>query len=113
MFEKVQTILAIHAEFGNNVGRVDTVTEELDADAWRHVLVCIVDLKGRAQANKASITSAEHASVRMIAQADPGSLGYIADAMERFFAAVKLITLLIEASSRLNLEVLVRVPVTA
>ena len=113
MFEKVQTILAIHAELSNDVSRVDTVAEELDADTWRHVLVCIVNLKGRAQANKASITSAEHASVRMVSQADPGGLGHIADAMESFFAAVELITLLIEGSSRLNLEVLVRVPVTA
>jgi len=113
VFEEVQTILAIHAELSNDVSRVDTVAEELNADAWRHVLVCIVDFKGRAQTNKASITSAEHASVRMISQADPGSLGHIAHTMEGFLAAVELITLLIEASPWLNLEVLVRVPVTA
>ena len=113
MFEEVQTILAIHAELGNDVGRVDAVAEELDTDAWRHVMVCIVDFEGRAQTNKASIASAEHASVMMISQADPGSLGHIAYAVEGLLAAVELITLLIPASSRFDLEVLVRVPVTA
>lgn len=113
MFEEVQTILAIHAEFGNNVGRVDTIAEELDTDTWCHVLLCIVDFKGRTQTNKASVTSTEHASVGMISQADPGSLSHVAYAMEGFLAAVEFITLLIEASSWLNLEVLVRMPVSA
>ena len=113
MLEKVQTVLAIHAELSNNVGRVNLVAEEFDADTWGHVLRCIIDLKGRAKTNKAIVTAAEHASVWMISQADPGSLGHVADAVEGFFAAVEFITLLIEASSGLNLEVLVRMPVTA
>lgn len=113
MLKEVQTVLAIHAELSNNVGRVDSITKELDTDAWCHVLLSIVDFEGRAQTNETSITSAEHASVRMISQTDPSGLGHISNTMEGFDAAVKLVALLIEASSRFDLEVLVRMPVTA
>jgi len=107
VLKEVQTVLAIHAVLSYDVGRVDSIAEELDSDPWRHVLLCIVDFEGRAQTNKSSITSAEHASVGMVSQADPSGLSHIANAMEGFYAAVKLIALLIEASSRFNLEVLV------
>jgi len=113
VLEEVKTVLAIQAVLGDNIGRVDTVAEELDADAWRHVLLRVVDLSGRAETNEAIVASAEHAGVRMVSQADPGGLGHVADAVEGFFAAVELVTLLIEGRSRFDLEVLARVPVTA
>jgi len=111
VFEKVQTILAIHAIFSNDVGRVNSIPEELYSDTRRHVLLPIIDFEGRAKTNETRITTAEHACVRMVSQADPGSLGHISNTMEGLLAAVKLITLLIEASSRFDLEVLVRMPV--
>ena len=73
----------------------------------------VVDLSCRAETNEAIVASAEHTGVRMVSQADPGGLGHVADAVEGFFAAVKLITLLIEGRSRFDLEVLTRVPVAA
>jgi len=73
----------------------------------------VVDLSCRAETNEAIVASAEHTGVRMVSQADPSGLGHISDAVEGFFAAVKLITLLIEGRSRLDLEVLARVPVAA
>jgi len=113
VLEEVKTVLAIQAILGDDIGRVDSVAEELDADAWGHVLSRVVDLSRRAETNEAIVASSEHTGVRMVSQADPGGLGHVADAVEGFFAAVKLITLLIEGRSWFDLEVLTRVPVSA
>lgn len=47
----------------------------------------------------------------MITKADPGALGCVANAVESLDPAVKLVTLLVKSSSRLNLQVLACVPI--
>ena len=112
VLEEVEALLAIQAELGDDVGRVDAVAKELDADTRRHMLSLSVNLRRRAQANVACVSAAaEHSSVRVVSKTYPSRLGHITDAVEGLLSAVKLITLLVESSSRFDLEVLSRVPV--
>lgn len=73
--EPVQVILTINTEHGNEVGRVEAISEELDAHTWGQIGGLGVDGLGDGHADISSVGSLEHSCVWVATLADPLDLG--------------------------------------
>ena len=98
VLEEVEAVLTVNAEHGDEIGGVDTVTEELHTHAGLHVGRSLVDWRGRGHADVSGVATLEDSSVRMVAKVDPLDFADVADGVDSLItaaspAAVKLVTL--------------------
>lgn len=113
--EPVQVILSINAKHSDEVGRVDVVSEELDAHAWSQVWSLKVDRLGDRHTNVTTVSAFEHTCVGVLTGALPDNLASHTLSVDSLVAAsvpvaLELITFRVEDGFLVDDESSLQVP---
>ena len=85
--EEVEAKLSINSVHCHEVGRVTSISEELDAESWNHVGFVVVNWRCRGESCEASVRAFENASILMVAHGLPGDLADVTNGVNGLLAA--------------------------
>ena len=85
--EEVEAKLSINSVHSDEVGRVASISEELDTESWNHVGFVVVDRRCRGESCEASVRAFENSGILMVTHGLPGDLADVTNVVNGLLAA--------------------------
>lgn len=85
--EEVEAKLSINRVHSDEVGRVASISEELDTESWNHVGFVVVDRRCRGESCEASVRAFENSGILMVTHGLPGDLADVTNVVNGLLAA--------------------------